>query len=69
MKKTDKDVFLSFLKQYKIEFKTYEDPRFIIEDAKNAVFAISVRDVLDFNFDKTGKFIGSNTDSFGSFKK
>lgn len=65
----EKDKIVQFLKVMRIPYKTWAEPQFIIDAAlkEGAVETISLRDSVDFAFDKEGKFLGTFTDQQNSY--
>lgn len=69
-KKSDKTNLIELFNKMGVEFKEYTDSEFIYTKAVDlgATSSLSVCNT-DFNFDKNGKFVGTNTDSINSFKE
>ena len=53
-----------FLANSKVEYQTWTDPKFIDKESieLGAVLAISIRKVINMNFDVKGNLVGSSTD-------
>jgi hypothetical protein len=60
-----------FLEQTGTEYFTFTDPQFIDEESVKlgAIIAISIRGSAHFNFDSSGRLIGSSTDAIKSHMK
>ena len=65
----EKAKLIKFLKVMRIPYKQWGDPQFIMDAAlkEGAVETISLRDSVDFAFDKEGKFLGTFTDQRDSY--
>jgi hypothetical protein len=60
-----------FLSSTDTVYSTFTEPRFIDDEAikLGTVLCISVRDSVNFNFDRDGNLVGTSTDSIKSFIK
>jgi hypothetical protein len=67
----DLTLLMTFLTKTGTVYTSLTNPEFMSEEALmlNAVLCLSVRDSVDFYFNKKGRLIGSSKDSRGSFKK
>lgn len=65
----EKDKIVQFLKVMRIPYKKWSEPQFIADEAikEGAVETISIRDSVDFAFNKEGKFLGTFTDQKNSY--
>jgi hypothetical protein len=66
---SEKDKIIQFLKNMRIPYKEWDEPQFLADEAVNegAVDSVSIRDGVDFAFDKEGKFLGTFTDQRNSY--
>jgi hypothetical protein len=62
---------LIFLSSTNTVYSTFTESKFLDDEAVKlgAILCISVRDAVNFNFDKNGRLIGTSTDSIKSFRK
>jgi hypothetical protein len=65
-----KTKLVNFLNDFGIAYESFDDPKFICEDAKShgACESICVRNVLDFNFNAQGELVGTNSDGSTTFQ-
>jgi hypothetical protein len=67
--KTELDQFNVLLDKYGIKYSLWMLPNYICDEAvkRGCTVAISVRDEVDFHFNKKGELIGTSTNYQGSF--
>jgi hypothetical protein len=66
---TEKDKIINFLNTMHIPHRIWKKPQFLADEAigEGAVESVSIRDSVDFAFDKEGKFLGTFTDQRNSY--
>lgn len=66
---TEKDKIVKFLNTMHIPHRIWNEPEFLADEAieEGAIVSVSIRDGVDFAFDKEGKFLGTFTDQRNSY--
>jgi hypothetical protein len=65
----EKDKIIKFLNILHIPYSIWNKPEFLADEAieEGAVESVSIRDSVDFAFNKEGKFLGTFTDQKNSY--